>query len=480
MAKLQHILPTDEWWNLRALVFVTGALLVLLAAGGVFETALFSQPSTLKYVVTVAGSALVVLLATMQAPLRFLTGIAILVAPFDFVTTFKGVEVTPLLAVDLLAVLVALPRRSAGNSWLRPASAAFVLLLIPAIVNSSSVGHWALWLALTALTGWVAYLVACEPGGARFVASMLALSAMIQGALAIWEFRTGHRLNLYQAGGSSATARDYFFNFGSVTRSSGALPDPIGLGQVLALCLPVTVALAASMRRWSASIATLCIAGVSALGLVLSLSRMSIVGGAVGLGVALVLLPGRPRLRSIAGVGAMLVVVVMIGLAFGGHQLRSRVDSIFHPTAAHVSTASGDVARVRIWNAAVKTGESHLVTGVGFGNITNYLPRYGAAVTGAAHAHDTYLQFLAEGGAIGLIALVVTILAAGRDLVHAFSRQRIWVAGAAGGLVATLIAWSTDVAVRYVQVSAMVAVLIGLIAALSARSQTRPQLPRLK
>src|SRR5207248_4954890 len=131
------------------------------------------------------------------------------------------------------AVLAALPRQVGGLSNLRPAGAVFVLLMIPAVVTSDRIGHWVLWITLTALTGWLSFQIAREPSGPQFVAAMLTLSALVQGALAIWEFKTGHQLNLYQSSGSAATSDTYFFNYGGVTRSSGALPDPIGLGQVL-------------------------------------------------------------------------------------------------------------------------------------------------------------------------------------------------------------------------------------------------------
>jgi O-antigen ligase len=468
--RILRAFPRDQFLPLRAVAFGAGGLLVLLAASGVFENTLFTQPSTLKYAVTVAGSALVALLATMKAPLRFLVGLAIVVAPFAFVSTFSGIEVTPLLAVEVLAVLAALPRQGGGLSNLRPAGAVFVLLMIPAVVTSDRIGHWVLWITLTALTGWLSFQIAREPSGPQFVAAMLTLSALVQGALAIWEFKTGHQLNLYQSSGSAATSDTYFFNYGGVTRSSGALPDPIGLGQVLALCIPISVALAASLRRWSRSIIVLCLTGVAALGLVLSLSRMSIIGAIAGLVLTLFLLPGAARIRTWGSVALMIAVVVILGLGLGGSQLRTRINSILHPTAAHVSTAAGDVARVHIWHAAARTAEAHPITGVGLGNITKYLPRYGVPVTGAAHAHDTYLQVFAEAGILGLLGLLGLIAAAARDLMRARLSDRIWVAGGAGALLATLIAWSTDVAIRYVQVSAMVAVLLGLIAALSVRS----------
>jgi O-antigen ligase len=234
------------------------------------------------------------------------------------------------------------------------------------------------------------------------------------------------------------------------------------------------VAFAAATRRWLGSLAIIAAMGLAAVALLLSLSRMSLIGAAVGLALAVVLLPRPELLRTGAAVAVTVVVVAVAGLAVGGQPLRQRIDSILHPTSSHVSTASGDLAREHIWLAAVETAEANPVAGVGFGNVTKFLPRYGAPVTASSHAHDTYLQFFAEGGVLALIALLGVIGAAFVDLSRAFTTHRVWVAGATGALVATLLSWITDVEVRYVQVSAMVAVLLGLIAALAVRRASSP------
>lgn len=461
----------DEFGRLRLATLAAGCVLALLAVSGVLASTLFTQPTTIKYLVTVAASLLLVVLATVREPLRLLVGVAIVVAPFDFVTSAAGFQVTPLLAVLVLAALVWLPRApTAGRAALRPIALVFVLLLIPALAASDAVGTWAVWVAVTVATGCLAFVVASEPGGPRFIAAMLALSGLIQGVLAIWEFRTGQRLNLYEQAGVVTSGSEYFFTYGRLARPSGALPDPIGLGQVLALCIPMMVALAVSLRRWTLSIAVLVATGVAAVALLLSLSRMSIIATPVGIVVVALLLPKRVLLARGVALVALAAAVAVFATSLGGRSLTQRLDTVLHPTAAHVSTAAGDRARIRIWNAALKTAEANPVTGVGLGNITKDLPKYGVAVTSAGNAQDTYLQFAAEGGLLGLAAIVAVIAAAGVDLHRGFARQRVWVAGAAGSLVATLLSWLTDFEVHYVQVSAMVAVLLGLIAALASRS----------
>ena len=146
LATWSRFLPDDEWRAVRFGAFLLGSFLVLAAASGVLEGALFAQPSNTKYLVTVLAAAVVALLATMRAPLRSLMFLAIFVAPFDFVFTFQGLQPTPLLAVDALALCVALPRRTRTTSSLAPMAAALPLLLLPAILGSTDPGYW--------LAGW--------------------------------------------------------------------------------------------------------------------------------------------------------------------------------------------------------------------------------------------------------------------------------------------------------------------------------------
>jgi O-antigen ligase len=351
----------------------------------------------------------------------------------------------------------------------------FALLLIPGVAQAVDPGVWVVWLALTLVTGWLVFLVAVEPGGVKLILGMLMLSALIQAVVAIWEFKTKHQLYLYSTSGSTATSGEAFFLYGSLIRPSGTLPDPIGLGQFLALCLPVSIAFAASLRRSLATIALICAAGLIALALALSLSRMSIVGGAVGVLLTLLLLPGRRRWLVAAGVLAVGVVVVALSVALGGSSFNARINSIVNPTAAHVRTAAGDIQREEIWKAAARIGEHHLLTGVGLGRVTEYLPKYGVPVIAAANAQNTPLQFFAEAGLLGLLAVVGIVSAAFVDIAKAARQNRLWIAGCLGGLIATLITWSTDVEVHYVEVSAMVAVLLGVIAAIRTISTETKQ-----
>jgi O-antigen ligase len=473
---IDRVFPSDEWQRLRLVVFAASLVGLVLASTGVLVTTLFHQPTTIKYAVTVAGFGFVAVLATVRAPLRLLVGIAVFVAPINAVFTVQGAQLTPLLVIDVLGLFAALPRLGATGSRLKPAAAIFALLLLPAIAGADSPGHWAVWLSITLITGWLTFLIAREPDGTRYVIQAVLVSALFQALVAIWEFRTKHQLNLYGASGSQAAGGQAFFLYGRLLRPSGTLPDPIGLGQVLALYLPLIVAYAASIRRVAGSFAIMCIGGLTALALALSLSRLSIIGGGVGLLVTLLALPGR-RWRLGVMVAVISVVVISLALALGGSSLKARFDSILHPTAAHVRTAAGDVTRTHIWNSALRIGEAHPVTGVGIGNIANYLPRYGVPVKQGANGQNTPLQFFAEGGLPGVIALLAVVVAAFLDLFRSARAHRLWAAGCFGALVATLFTWSTDVEVRLAPVSATVAILLGIIAAMASQRST-PADPR--
>jgi O-antigen ligase len=461
---------------LRWVVLIASSGLALIAASGLVAEHAFAQPSTLKYLVTVGGPTLVAVLALVDRPLWLLSGVAILVAPFDFVTSFGPVRMTPLVAVLVLAVPLAIIEPSHGrpgrSAWTAAVSLA---LLVPALALGTQQSSYAQWILVTALTAWITFAVAAQPGGLRFVVLTLAFSAALQGALAVWEFKSGHQLNLYTASGAAATADTYFYSFGTATRSSGGMPDPIALGNVLALIGPLFAPLAVIERRPLIRIALIVGGAVCILGVIVSFSRLSWVGGGVGSILAIALLPGRARLVGATGFVIVAVVMVSAGLALGGQPLRDRAGSVLHPTQGTSResrvTARGDQYRTRVWHAAVATAKDHPVLGTGFGRLGSGLERHGIPVPSGSHAHETYLQFLGEAGALGLVALLLPILVGFGNAAQALRTHPALAAGLIGGLVATLFVWTTDVEVRYAQVSAMIAAVLGLAAAAALASR---------
>jgi O-antigen ligase len=466
--------------GLRFLVVVAGITAVVLGACGITARALFTETSQIKYWVSVGAPLLVVFVALAADPLRVLFALAVVIAPFTFVTTIGGVSLSPLLIVLVAALTVAAlsveaaPRRTATGVGVLGALA---LLVGPVAIGAHPVSH-AMWLGTLAACGWLAFRVAEDRTGLRIVLCIVVAAAGVQAALAIWGFKTGQRLNLYNATGASALSSQDFFNYERGTRPSGAMPDPISLGNVLALACPLAIALANEARSRLAALTLLGAGGLIAFGVALTLSRMSWIGAAVGIVVTVVLLPPRARLRTAVAVACLLAVVVQLAVVFGGAALDERFISIREPTSRVTSTAGGDKLRIELWQAAIDVAEDHPVFGTGYGKLVPELGKHTGGVAPGGHAHSVYLQFLAEAGIAGALALLLVLTGVMRDLGRGLRRERdgdlrTLRAGMAGSLACVMVVWLTDYNVRYTQVGAIVAVLFGAAAAQSALGRAR-------
>jgi O-antigen ligase len=458
--------------GLRALVVVGAIVATMLGACGITTRALFTETSDIKYLVTVMAPVIAAFVALAADPLRLLFALAVVVAPFTFVTSIGGVALSPLivvLAAAMVVVALSLERGRSHTATGLCVLAALALLTGP-VVLSRAPATYALWLGVLTTTGWLAFQIAQEPGGLRLVLGLVVASAGVQAVLAIWEAKTGQRLNLYDVSGQSAVSSQDFFNFEREKRPSGAMPDPISLGNVLALACPLVVALANETRSRLTALALLGAAGVICVGVAFTLSRMSWIGAVVGVLVTLVLLPPPARVRSGIAVVCVLALVVQFALAFGGTALNDRFASIQAPTSRVNQTSGGDQIRLALWRAAVGVAKTDPVFGTGYGRLVPELAKRTDGVAPGGHAHSVYLQFLAEAGIAGALALLLVIAGVVRDLWrglkdHRDGDLRLLTAGIAGSVACILVVWITDYNIRYTQVGAMVAVVFGAAAA---------------
>ena len=473
------------------------AALALAGAAGLTSQALFTQPTTLKYAVTVAGPLLLLLAALHPRPLEPIVAGTIVVAPFAaYPVTLKGIGVPAILPFGLVAVVLAVttgrhfgpgssPRgapQGAGSNLGRAAPFIAALLLLPVLAGtqlSATGDHISSPLVVVGtllVLSWLVSRAAATPEGTRLVIAAVVASAVLQAALAIWEFQTGRTLNLFTSTQSNF-ASGYFFSYGASNRPTGSYADPISLGNVLAIALPLTTVAALAYRRsqkgqdgspgagWTRSLLVMAAGMVIGLGLVLTFSRMSWVAALAGLALAALLRPKGARARVAGGLLLLGGLAIVIAVAAAGPTLRTRYDSIFHPTAANVSTANGDRTRQQLWKVALDVAVQHPIAGVGFDKLAPELATRVADVSILSHAHSTYLQLAAEGGLVlGIGALLLFALALGRDLRNGLRASPL-AAGLAGSVLALAICWTTDYTIRYEAVAASVAPLIGLIAA---------------
>jgi O-antigen ligase len=447
------------------LLIVAGALGVsLIGATGFIAAHAFSQQSTLKYAVTAIAPLLIVATALAAEPLRVLAAAAIFTAPLEFVTTFHGVSVSAFTVLLAMACVIALLDYRA----VRPPTPTgtvitlVVALLAPAVVLGSSQGHYAGWIIETVAAGWVAFVIASQPGGLRFIVGMVVITATFQSLVGLYEVVTRTTVNLYSTSGTAAVQKSDYYSFnGDTHRPPGTLTDPIALGNLLALSCPLAVSLAVSARPLLHRLAWAACGGLIAMVLVLTFSRMSWIGGPVGIAVALAALPSRARITAAIGVAAVGFVALTLAVGLSGTALTKRFDSIAHPTSTSNQTAQGDRLRIRIWHAAEDAGMQHPLTGTGFGNLQPKLGRYLGASPKGLHAHSVYLQFFASAGLCGVLALLLLVVHCLAGFIRGMSADRLLMSGMLGALAATLVTWTTDTSLRYTEISAMLAFTFG-------------------
>jgi O-antigen ligase len=194
-----------------------------------------------------------------------------------------------------------------------------------------------------------------------------------------------------------------------VSRVGGTLGDPNELASVLVPGMILAAALAIAIKRAPlVRIAAVVAAGLCAAGVFLSLSRGGLIATGFALLVALIV-AGRWRVQAIV----LVVLVACGGLFYYGYVAdRDAVN--------RVTRVEGGTGRTDLWTIGWRMVESEPVRGVGIGNFQtasiHHLLEPGALrrdefiVDDPKSAHNTYLQALAELGAIGAALFLAVIL----------------------------------------------------------------------
>jgi O-antigen ligase len=463
-----------RWWLHPRVLALTATILAAIAGlTGETSAHLFHQPSMLKYLLTVAlPLGIGVLVGMRRAHLALGVGV-VLVAPFAFVATIGGLPLSPLTLVLAASVITSRLREplfdSRPHAALARAALIFAICMSVPVIEGTSRNLYLPVLITGLLVAYTITQIAAEPSARRTIVLAFVVSAGIQAALAAWEFSSGHKLNLYGASNGGSFGTDYFFNFENENRAAAAMPDPIALGNFLALACPISICAVFMVRRMISRLAIAGIGVVLVIGLVATLSRASWIGAVVGTVIALVLLPGRQRVIAVLGLVATMAVAITLAVGIGGSALVSRFNSISNPTSNQVVTADGDRTRLELQHVALVVARDHPLSGVGFGNLPSYLIAHVPEASKASHAHNTYYNLLAEGGAFSALALLAVFSAAALDAVRGFRRDRQAVSAACGAIAVLLTVWMTDYTIRNTSVLAMVAAIFGILASTAQR-----------
>jgi putative inorganic carbon (hco3(-)) transporter len=257
----------------------------------------------------------------------------------------------------------------------------------------------------------------------RMITSRLLVALFVAGSVeAVWGV-------VQSATGSGPTG----FAVAGALRAYGNFEQPNPFAGYLSTILPVSLAmsLAPSGRglRWLALGATL----VLAMGIVASQSRGAWLGLAAALGVLLVAWGRRGRHLLIPALCPLLLAVLMAMAGLLPATLVDRLSQtleyfgVFDVRTVQVTSENWAVVeRMAHWQAGWYMFLDHPFLGVGAGNYPELYPRYylGDWLDPLGHAHNYYLNMLAELGVAGLalwgvfLALAFAALLAGLRETH--------------------------------------------------------------
>ncbi|RME58278.1 MAG: O-antigen ligase domain-containing protein, partial [Caldilineae bacterium] len=273
---------------------------------------------------------------------------------------------------------------------------------------------------------------------ARWLAAGLLVGGSLQALLGIYQF-------LFRVGPEA------FLLMGRFMRAAGTFHQPNPYAGYLGLTLPVAVslalfawqraaALAAGLRERTEALAwavfTTAAAGLMGLGLLASWSRGGWLGAVAGVGLVVVLRSRRALVLSLFGL--LILAVLAVGGAVNPSLVPAAVTERLADVPAYLGVGVMEVVRQPVtdenfsvierlahWIAAVRMWEAHPWLGVGPGNYPVVYPgvRLPLWEDPLGHAHNIYLNVLAESGLTGLAAyLIMWVTVAGR-LVRRLGRE---------------------------------------------------------
>ncbi len=251
--------------------------------------------------------------------------------------------------------------------------------------------------------------------------------------LGIWQVRTGQVPPSFFVG-QGHTAEDL------APRAFGTIGMPNSYAGYLNLTLPLALALSVYALRWAwqwwqaggrgramrgvAALSMSALTGLMLLALVLSYSRGGFVGLAVGVPAMASALGRRGRPIRGALVAGTLIAAGLIYAGLFPRPLAERLNNtlgqlqIYDVRGAEWNADTfAQVERLAHWQTAGNMALSNPLLGVGIGNFNETFFRFSIAgwPKSAGHAHNYYLQALAETGVLGLVAYLGVLTVAGRS-----------------------------------------------------------------
>lgn len=214
------------------------------------------------------------------------------------------------------------------------------------------------------------------------------------------------------AGASSWVDSDMFADI--TTRVYATLQNPNMLAEYLVLILPLGVALLLTAKDWGQRVLWLCCCGIMCLSLLLTSSRGGWVGALVAGGIFVVLLS--PKLLLLAPLALVALWFLL------PDTITARFASIGNMQDSSTSY------RVSIWMGSIAMLKDYWLCGVGPGTDAFNLvyPAYSYHSANAQHAHNLFLQLMAEGGILVLVLFVAVVFSLCRRVCVALKQNKRW------------------------------------------------------
>ena len=339
--------------------------------------------------------AVVFLASIVLVRLRVASGWLLLLAsaPFSFSVAAHGTTITLAKAVFVACALAAIPllrqMRARGAFAVTAASAAFLAFVVASALSAlgAAVHHDAIrealkiaeYFAIFVLAG-AYYAIAPDE---RMLRIVLAASVTVVAALAILQLHGG--------------VKEYETLFGhTFARIAGPLGGPNQLGAYLAIGITALAALRPPGERMLPIAAT----AFAAIALLLTFSRGGVLQLVAGLACVAALRSAPTRARAVAWIaGAAVALACAVVLAVALDPGFAPFQRIF----GDPSNFNGGLGtRTGLWPAALQLWAQHPILGIGPGNFEDAIGRFLPGVR--THPNSYFLELLAEGGTLGLLA----------------------------------------------------------------------------
>jgi O-antigen ligase len=442
----------------------------------------------LKWALAVTLGAILATAIFLQPALGII-GLA-LVIPFGRVLPFDSTSigaVDALIALTLASWLargLADRRVEVGRTPLLWPLAIFLWCGALSLVHAASwregVLEWLKWVEFA-----VVYLLAAKTLQHRHV--RWALIALFAAAI----FEVG--LGAFQF--SRQVGPEAFALFGRFVRAYGTFRQPNPYAGYLGYLMPVALSLAiGATAGWRTSGKTsllllgLLLASVSLLlliGIGLSWSRGAWLSAASAVVVVVAFRSRRAMLISVSIIVVACVIILVLGPAVLPTAISGRVAAFSgyfigpDPATTEITDANFSVLeRLAHWKAGVQMFSTAPWIGLGIGNYGVAYPQFALPhwYDPLGHAHNLYINFLAETGVLGAVAFLLLWVSVAVFAWRQTRSQNLWLSSLALGLLGTVVYLTLhnlfdNLFVQHLQLQ--LALLLGAVAALTAEQLRR-------